>query len=412
MYKTTSVGKNVLVAMTGRMDSTVAAYLLKKQGFNPIGIGFSFYNSVEVDKYGHGFVSPHYLPSLEEVKAICDSLEMSFYAVNAVPQFKSLVLDRAVSSRMTGEYFNIQSVITKIMIQELIARMESLKAIKVATGHYARIQYNSIANDYQLLAANDLSCDQSYELASLDQHELSHLLLPLADTRLVEVEKISQTMGVKLLPSIRGLERCESFFTSEAFTRYTIDQVPHSLVRKGPIIDRENDTFCADHLGVHHFYFGQSELKGDMFSLDPRLKIIEIQSNRGVIYVGQSNDQWLKRCYLREFSGTCMDDTTLPLSGFIKFSPCGDKYPCYAFFKNNSTVLIELEAPINLSVAKGQFAVLYAKNSVAAKVLGGGIVRMAGDIEVLNRVEEKNKDDFAADDDEKSKKKEVRELYF
>lgn len=412
MYKTSAGSKNVLVAMTGRMDSTVSAYLLKKQGYNPIGIGFSFYSASDVEKYGKDFVSSHHISNLEEVKSICDAFEIPFYAVNAQPVFKSLVLDRAVSSRLTGEYFNIQSVVSKIIVQGLIARMEQLKAVKVATGHYARVQFHSITGDHQLIAANDLVCDQSYELASLSQEELSHLLLPLADTRLVEVEKIALTMGVALLDNNRKHNACESFFTSEAFTRYVIDQIPPSLIRKGPIIDRENDTFCADHLGVHNFYFGQSELKGELFSLDPRLTVCEINPQRGVIYVGHKNEQWVKGCYLKEFYGTSMDDMTVPISGFAKFSPCGEKFPCNMYFKNNATVVLELDHSINQFVAKGQYVVVFSKNTTGAKVLGGGIVRAAGDMELKSRVIEKIKDDFAQDEDDDNKKKEVRELFF
>ncbi len=412
MYKTSSSGKNVLVAMTGRMDSTVSAYLLKKQGYNPIGIGFSFYTPADVEKYGADFLSTHHIPNLEAVKSICDAFEIPFYAVNAQPIFKSLVLDRAVSSRLTGEYFNIQCVISKIIVQGLISRMEQFKAVKVATGHYARVQFHSITGDHQLIAANDLLCDQSYELASLTQDELSHLILPLADTRLIEVEKIAQTMGVALLSNNRKHGICESFFTSDGFTRYAIDQIPPSLIRKGPIIDKENDTFCADHTGVHHFYFGQSELKGELFSIDPRLTVIEINPQRGVIYVGHRNDQWIKGCYLKEFYGTSMEDMTVPISGFAKFSPCGEKFPCNLYFKNNATVVLELDQPINQFVAKGQYVVVFSKNTTGAKVLGGGIVRAAGDMEVKSRVAEAAKDDFIQDDEGNPKKKEVRELFF
>lgn len=413
MYKTTSVAKNVLVAMTGRMDSTVTAYLLKKQGYNPIGIGLSFYTPQDVEKYGTDFLSSHHITDLEAVKNICTSFEIPFYAVNAQAIFKCLVLDKAVSSRLTGEYFNIQNIVSKIIVETLISKMEQLKAVKIATGHYARIQYSSSNGDYQLLSANDLSCDQSYELASLTQEELSHLLLPLADTRIGEVEKIAQTMGIALLPNNRTHGACESFFTSEAFSRYSSDEIPHSLKRKGPILDKENDTFCADHTGVHQFYIGQSELRGDSFAIDPRLTVIEINPQRGVVFVGMRGNQFIKHCYLKEFSGVVLGDATLPISAFAKFSPCGEKYACTLYFKNNATVMVELNEPANMIVGRGQFVVLFAKNSSGAKVLGGGNVRKVGEILVTDRVVDTSKDDdFADESEEKAKKKEVKELFF
>lgn len=415
MYDKAQVsGKTVLVGMTGRMDSTVTAYLLKKQGYRPVGIGLSFYTSSDVEKYGNDFVSSHHIDDLEAVKTICEAFEIPFYAVNAQPIFKAFVLDKAVSSRLTGEFFNFESVISKIIIETLISKMEQFKASKVATGHYARIQFSSNTGEYQLISANDQVCDQSYELALLTQAHLENLLLPLADTRKGEVDKIAQTMGISLLTTPKRRDKCETFFTSDAFTRYVTDQVPHSLVRKGPIIDRENDSFCADHSGVHQYYVGQTEVRGDAFAIDPRQTVIEINPQRGAVFVGFKGDQFLSHCYLKDFYGPILSDATLPVSGFAKFTPSGEKYACNLYFKNNHSVMLELDQPMNLIVAKGQFVVIFSKNTVGSKLLGGGIVRKAGEIKLINRIEDPNKkDDFMAEEDEeKSKKKEVKELFF
>ncbi len=409
MYVTKSTGKTVLVGMTGRVDSTVAAYLLRKQGYSPIGVGVVLYDSNLVKKYDRDFFSSYHIQDLNEVKKVCDGLEIPFYAVNASEEFKSVVLDAAVSARLAGEHFNVQNAVTKIIVNTLIAKMKSLKADFIATGHYARIQFNRKTSEYSLMSANEPIADQSYAMASLDQKALSRIILPLADIRLKEVEKISETMGVDTCPNDRDVRRTEKFFFSDSFVKYVENNSPKSLRKKGPIIDLEIDSFCADHSGVHRHYVGEEDVRAEYTTLDSRLMVVKIHAPRQVVYVANRSGIKVTKCSLKKVLINKKQDVSVPLSAFVQFGVASERLACTVFFKCNNTILIELDDESNVVVAPGTFAVIYSKEGSGGKVIGGGTVHRSGDIPLLNRVENpKEKDELM---DEASDKKKTEDKY-
>ncbi|MCK5884393.1 MAG: hypothetical protein KAG61_11945 [Bacteriovoracaceae bacterium] len=412
MYSTKPNGKTVLVGMTGRTDSTVAAYLLRKQGYSPIGVGIVFYDSNDIKKYDDDFFSSYHLEDLNSVKQVCEGLEIPFYAVNAADVFKAMVLDKAVAARLGGEHFNIQNTVTSIIVNVLIDKMKSLNADCIATGHYARIQFNRKTNEYTLISANEPIADQSYAMASLDQKALSRIILPLSDIRLKEVEKISETMGVEVCENNRDIKRTESFFFSKSFVQYVENNSPPSLRMKGPIIDVELDSFCADHSGVHRHYIGEREIKAEFTTLESRFMVAAVHSQRQVVYVAPRGNYVVKQCALKDVVVNKKQDVSIPLTAFIQFGVSSAKLPCTVYFKCNSSILIELDGGSDEIVAPGSFAVIYSKEGSGAKIIGGGTVSKSGDLPLLNRVADAEEKDELMDEASDKKKVEAKFINF
>ncbi|MBI2522281.1 MAG: hypothetical protein HYV97_17815 [Bdellovibrio sp.] len=197
----------VVVGMSGKMDSFVAAYLLKKQGLHVIGVciqmvdvhdtlysrrrAMTIQESTSISEEGQiddlsyipAFFTDCHVVNLEKARAQAEHLEIPFYAVNALSEFKSLVLDRVISAGISGEKIYPCMYCHQLLIDLLEQKANKLKAQMVATGHYARVQLIKNNKVYSIGASHDPTIDQSLKLAQLNQNQLSRLLLPLAEMR-------------------------------------------------------------------------------------------------------------------------------------------------------------------------------------------------------------------------------------
>ena len=166
--------EKVLVGMTGRMDSTVTAYLLKMQGYEVIGMAINLFNVNNNVFNGKRYVSgpegnlidkedtnpyiekiiPHcHIQNLDLVKKICDSMEIGFYGGNAYEEYREGVLGNVFSSRIAGDHFFPCGKCSEIVIRFLAEKAAILDINKIATGHYTKVQYNKTSQLYQILVA-------------------------------------------------------------------------------------------------------------------------------------------------------------------------------------------------------------------------------------------------------------------
>ena len=318
--ETQDIQKTVIIGVTGKMDSMIAAYLLKKQGYNCIGISVilsDYRPSLDMPKEESPFVGPCYNQDMDRIKEICDLMKIPFYGANAQDEHRDQVTDLAIESRLDGQEFNPYLYCNRIIIEVLLKKMEYFNADYIATGHYAKISHNHKLNHIHLLEINDIKHDQTYDLALLTKKHLQKLILPLSEISYFKVKKMAKSLGVDF---IKKSKKNPLFFTyGHKFSQFIEGRVAKSLLIKGPLCNYESSMTLAMHEGIHLYYIGQKKLVTKKNSnIDPEYQVIDIHTAGGVVYVNMSLELKYTHCYLTNFHPNCTLDMSKPVRGICQ----------------------------------------------------------------------------------------------
>jgi tRNA-specific 2-thiouridylase len=364
----------VLIGMDGGLESTVAAYLLKKQGLNVIGLGIIFH------EYNYESFKIWNPADLEKVKALCDQIEIPFYGTNVSTLFYARVMEPVVSTKLAGEKFEAIIAWNKVLIETLLEKSKQLNADFIATGHMAKVFKNQKSGVFSLLAPNDVTSDETYGLSRLTQGELSKLIFPLSEIKNTEAEKIAKLLGVKFLKdNKKNKELRKNFFYSSDFVDVVEKYSPESLRKEGTVINYNDESTMGEHDGVHLYHLNQSEIQIKSSSqVDKNLHVVKIYPGKQLIYLDYIDKHYFTHCRLMRFSSDPSMDLSKPLKCYVQIGPNLDKLPCLLFFKNNRTVVVEFDEKINGQCPRGGYQVFYNKRGIGGKVIGSGVVRNSG----------------------------------
>ena len=183
--------KKALIAMSGGVDSSVAAYLMVKQGYECMGATMKLYTNSDIDvPKGHTCCS---LDDVEDARFVAQSLNIPYYVLNFKERFKEDVMDKFVNSYENGITPNPCIDCNRYLkFEYLFNRAKELGLDYVVTGHYALIEFNEDTHRYILKKSPFQEKDQSYVLYSLTQEQLAHTLFPLAKLRKTEVRALAE----------------------------------------------------------------------------------------------------------------------------------------------------------------------------------------------------------------------------
>ncbi len=406
--------QTVIIGMTTKIESIVTAYLMKKQGFNCIGVSITFIDQGASDASEYEKVLEGcQIKDLSEVKKICEHLEIPFYAVNGVNLFKDRVVDNVVACRLSGKALDPCPGCNYIKIDILHEKALKLNADFIATGHYAKVSYNKKLDEYQLVVGNDNLKDQSYYLAGLSQKHLSKLILPLSEMRYLDVVKIVNSIGLTLTQDQMGVNNPykKVCFNPDNITEFVENRSSITLRQKGQLSFRVDETFITEHTGIHNFFIGQNKISVDQkASIDSSLDVVQINVTNRNVFVGNIDSYTYDYCVVNNFSFSCQMDISQPIRIYCKIANELTKIPCMFYLKNNGIVLIKFTKLYSGILPQGKYVTVYTKDRPGAIVLGGGNVFKSGLYEERQRVKEDEEDDDDEVDEEKIKK--IQEFIF
>jgi tRNA-uridine 2-sulfurtransferase len=375
-------GKKVIVGLTGRVASCVAALLLKKQGMHVIGVSI-ITNSIDSDKSADQFPKCH-IEDLESVKKFCDNLKIPFYATDAKSQFDSEVIDPLVSSKLSARANTSCFSCSRMRVKILYEKMKLLNADYIATGHFCKIRQNINSSEYFVHTNNDHKSDQSFLLAGIDEKYLKHLLLPLGELKNSEVETIAHKFNLGAKASKDSQEFC--FQTLASYYDLAMARVPKSMIKEGQIQNVDMDVFYGDHEGILNHYITERniEVKGSN-SPDKNIEVVGYDFVAGVINVGSKKNLTFKGFQLVNLKFNRGLDKTKPMQCFLKFKYSSEYISCNLYLKNNNSALIEAQEAI-YPIVLGESFVIFDRNIRNAKVVGVGEVGNTGDFKLIDRV--------------------------
>lgn len=272
--------QRVIVAMSGGVDSAVAAGLLARQGYEVVGITMRLWTQEDP-------LAPRYqrrccpAEDIDDARAAADALGIPHYVLNMEEEFSARVVDYFVAEYRRGRTPNPCLPCNEhVKFRSLLARAAAFEADYLATGHYARIDRSDGA--FRLLRARDAEKDQSYVLYMLGQQELSRVIFPIGNYRKEEIRELAQEMGLPVADKPDSADIC--FLPTEDYRDFIAQQVPQA---GGDIVDRDGRV-AGRHQGVAGFTIGQR--RGLGVALGERRYVSAIDPELNVITIGTEED--------------------------------------------------------------------------------------------------------------------------
>lgn len=313
----------IAVAMSGGVDSSAAAALLKEQGHELVGFTMQLWNQrrgISVDENGDPL--PSRCCSLDDVydaRRVAEGLGFPFYVLNLEREFESSVVEPFVQSYLDGETpIPCVACNSRLKFASLDKMALSLGCDKVATGHFARVEYDEAANRYRLFRGKNHWKDQSYFLWELTQDQLSRAYFPLGEMLKSEVRDVARDANLYTAEKKESQEICfvPDGKYSEFIDRYLahegrLDESPAG----GEIVNTAGET-VGTHTGIHRYTIGQR--RGLGIAHEKPLYVVQIERARNQIIVGEVAELETSEFTAKGVNWVAFDEPAKPVRAAVK----------------------------------------------------------------------------------------------
>lgn len=346
--------------MSGGVDSSVAAYLLKEQGYEVIGIMMKLSpDNPDYEENEGGCCS---ISAASDARRVADVLDIPFYVMNFKDAFKTNVIDNFIDEYMEGRTPNPCIVCNKIIkFEEFLRKAKALGADYIATGHYAKIEKQE--DRYVLKKADDDRKDQTYALYSLTQEQLSHTLMPCGDYSKPEIRDIAERIGLEVFRKKDSQEIC--FIPDNDHGAY-IKKYSGREIKPGNFVDKQGRVI-GTHKGIVYYTIGQR--KGLGIALGKPVFVTDINPLTNTVVLGDEEDIFKTELVAKDLNFILFDklDTNLRVSAKIRYSAKPQLATLIPLENNRIKVVFDEK---QRAITKGQSVVFYLENLV----VGGGII--------------------------------------
>ncbi len=349
----------VVVAMSGGVDSSVVAALMKQEGYDVIGITLKLYDDAKQSKEGRQCCAGQ---DIMDAKRVAEKININHEILYYQKKFKSEVIDSFIDSYTAGETpIPCVQCNQTVKFRDLFKYAKDLNADALITGHYVtRIQNNGHANMYR---AKDHNRDQSYFLFSTTQEQLNFLRFPLGEIDKSETRLIAEKLNLNVAHKPDSQDIC---FVPNGDYSSVIKKFRPESFKKGKIIDISGQQI-GEHDGIINYTIGQR--KGIKISSNKPLYVVNINANDNTVIVGNKDNLEIKKIKLRELNILATKKEFQEIVN-IKVRSTGRLLKAKINLRDNFADVEILDKETGIS--PGQACVFYSKDEVGDKVLGGG----------------------------------------
>jgi tRNA-specific 2-thiouridylase len=359
--------KRVIVAMSGGVDSSVAAALLKEQGYDVVGVTMNLFSLPKDYCRSENLKSCCGWKATEDAHQVAISLGISHYVVDFRKPFEKSVITDFCDEYAQGHTPNPCIRCNQhIKFDVLLKKMKALEANCLATGHHARIEYDAQNARHILKKGKDRKKDQSYFLYPLTQKQLSRTLMPIGNLTKEEVRKRAQALGLSVAERPESQEIC--FVPDNDYAGFLQSRIPEAF-HPGPVVDSENRTL-ARHKGIVHYTIGQR--RGMGISAAHPLYVLSILSDKNTIVVGPEEELYGKALLASRLNVISLEKITKSLRIKARIRYKHREAKALVTPLDSDKVRVEFERP-QRAITPGQSVVFYDGDMV----VGGGIIDRA-----------------------------------
>jgi len=356
----TNKDKTVYVAMSGGVDSSVVAGLIKEAGYNTVGVTMCF-NITHND----GKASCCGIDGIADAKRAADILDIPHYVFNFAHDINEYIIDN-----FTDEYLNGRTPNPCVRCNQhlkfgtLYQKVKALGAEYLATGHYGKIEFNAQRNNYELKKAVDPKKDQSYFLYSMRKETLASVMFPLGGLTKPEVRALARKFSLNTAEKPESQDIC--FVPSSGYKKFIEDRVGSQAMTPGPFVD-ENGKVIGQHKGLANYTIGQRDKLG--LALGFPVYVYKMDRATNTVHIGDLRKLYSGGLKASATNWVSMEipQETIEVSARIRYN--SPEVKAYLTALDKDTVSIKFAEP-QKSVTPGQSVVFYNGDVV----LGGAII--------------------------------------
>lgn len=355
--------KKVVVGMSGGVDSSVTALLLKNQGYEVIGITMNIWQRKRTDIVCEKACCA--VDAVSDARRVCEKLDIPYYAMNFKDMFKTEVIDYFVEEYINGKTPNPCIACNKYLkFDKLLEKAKTLfDAEYIATGHYARIKKDEKTNRYYLSESATMAKDQTYALYNLSQDQLSHILFPLGDYDKDTVRQIARENNLVNANKHDSQEIC--FVEDNDYAKFI--ETEYGYVSKpGDFVDKKGQ-ILGKHKGIIHYTIGQR--RGLGLSFKQPMYVIKIDTVKNQVILGFLEDLYKDELICEKLNFMPFEKLEEPLNVQAKIRYSAKKVEAIITPLEDEKVLVKFKEP-QKSITPGQAVVFYDDEVI----LGGGTI--------------------------------------